>query len=59
MARYDNILEFETNNSYSQNPSLFFIYNVDKKKVKEIMNLKGVHCIINSNENILNTDCPV
>ncbi len=46
------ILEFETNNNYSQNPTLFFIYNVDKKKVKEIMDLKNIHCVINSNENI-------
>jgi len=46
------ILEFESNNNYSQSPSLFFIYNVDKKKVKEIMDLKGIHCVINSNENI-------
>ena len=30
------ILEFETINSYSQNPTLFFIFNVDKKKVKEL-----------------------
>lgn len=48
------ILEFENNNSYSQNPTLYFIYNVDKEKVKEIMELDGIRCIINSNENISN-----
>ncbi|MFX1314427.1 MAG: hypothetical protein ACFE9T_01055 [Promethearchaeota archaeon] len=43
------ILEFEANNSYSQNPSLFFIYNVNENQIKEIMELKGIRCIINTN----------
>ncbi|MFW9826684.1 MAG: hypothetical protein ACFFEY_03580 [Candidatus Thorarchaeota archaeon] len=46
------ILEFEKDNSYSQNPTLFFISNANFGKVKEIMELNGIHCIINSNENI-------
>ena len=46
------ILEFENNNGYSQNPTLFLIYNIDKNKIKEIMELKDIHCIINSNENV-------
>jgi len=46
------ILEFESTNSYSQNPTLYFIYNVDRDKVKELMNLEGIRCVINSNENI-------
>ena len=46
------IIEFEANNSYSQNPTLFFIYNVDRGNVKKIMELNGIRCIINSNENI-------
>lgn len=46
------ILEFESTNSYSQNPTLYFIYNVDKEKVRELMSLEGIRCIINSNENI-------
>lgn len=48
------ILEFESNNSYSQNPTLYFIFNVDREKVKELMELDGIRCIINSNENISN-----
>ncbi|MBY8992020.1 MAG: hypothetical protein KGD58_14850 [Candidatus Lokiarchaeota archaeon] len=47
-----NILEFESSNSYSQSPSLYFIYNLDKPKIQEIMSLEGVRCILNSNENI-------
>jgi len=46
------ILEFEATNSYSQNPTLYFIYNVDREKVKELINLEGIRCIINSNENV-------
>ena len=46
------IIEFESNNSYSQNPTLFFIYNADRGNVKKIMGLNGIRCIINSNENI-------
>jgi len=45
------ILEFEATNSYSQNPTFFFIYNVDRQKVKEIMELDDIHCIININSN--------
>jgi len=45
------ILEFEATNSYSQNPTFFFIYNVERKKVKEIMELDDIHCIININSN--------
>ncbi|MFX1503907.1 MAG: hypothetical protein ACFFDH_23295, partial [Promethearchaeota archaeon] len=45
------ILEFEKNNTYSQNPTLFFITNVNKDKIKDIMNLEKIRCIINSNEN--------
>ncbi|UCC20137.1 MAG: hypothetical protein JSV62_02315 [Promethearchaeota archaeon] len=48
------ILEFESNNSYSQNPTIYFIYNVDRENLKELMKLEGIRCIINSNENISN-----
>ncbi|MFX0106156.1 MAG: hypothetical protein ACFE75_11780 [Candidatus Hodarchaeota archaeon] len=48
------ILEFEATNSYSQNPTIYFIYNVDKENLKELMNLDGIRCIINSNENVSN-----
>ncbi|MFW9989374.1 MAG: hypothetical protein ACFFC3_12025 [Candidatus Odinarchaeota archaeon] len=46
------IIEFEANNSYSQNKLFFFITNVGKKQLQQIMNLENVHCIINSNEDI-------
>ncbi|MFX1408813.1 MAG: hypothetical protein ACFFA6_00545 [Promethearchaeota archaeon] len=46
------ILEYEKSNSYSQNPTLFFIYNVDKDKISELMELDGMRCIINTNMNV-------
>ncbi|MFX1470730.1 MAG: hypothetical protein ACFFB8_18995, partial [Promethearchaeota archaeon] len=46
------IIEFEKSNSYSQNPTLFFIYNATAKKVQEIMQLGGIRCVINANENV-------
>jgi len=48
------IIESETNNSYSQNPSLYLIYNLDSEKVKEIMEIKNIRCILNTNENVSN-----
>ena len=46
------ILEFESNNSYSQYPSLYFIYNVDREKVRELIKMDQIRCIINSNDRI-------
>jgi len=45
------IIEYEKDNSYSQNPTLFFIYNVSKDQTSELMELKGIRCIINTNNN--------
>jgi len=45
------IIEFE-NNSYSQTPSLFFIYNISRDKIKEILEIKNIRCIINTNERV-------
>jgi hypothetical protein len=46
------IIESEANNSYSQNPSLYLIYNLNGKKIKEIMEIKNIRCILNTNENV-------
>ncbi|MFX1456607.1 MAG: hypothetical protein ACFFDB_14630 [Promethearchaeota archaeon] len=45
-------MEFESTNSYSQAPSLYFIYNLDKDKVKEVMTLENIRCILNTGENV-------
>jgi hypothetical protein len=47
-----SLLEFESSNSYSQAPSLYFIYNLDKDKVKEVMSLENIRCILNASENV-------
>ena len=46
------IIEFESSNSYAQNPTLFFISNAGKKQLQQIMGLERIRCIINSNEDI-------
>ena len=46
------IIEFESTNTYAQQPSFYFIYNLDKEKVKEVMNIKNIRCILNARENI-------
>ncbi|MFX1574327.1 MAG: hypothetical protein ACFFB0_16425 [Promethearchaeota archaeon] len=45
-------LEGEVNNSYSQTPNLYFIYNVDKENLNEILGIQDVRFIINTNENV-------
>jgi len=45
-------LEGEAGNSYSQTPNLYFIYNVDKDNLSEIIGLENMRCIINTNENV-------
>ena len=49
------IVEYEATNSYSQNPSFFFIYNINQENLKEIMTIDNVRCVINTNEKIDNT----
>jgi hypothetical protein len=52
-ALYD-IKEVITNDasSYSDGhtPNFYLIYNLDKKKAKELLDLKNVHCILNVNQ---------
>jgi len=45
-----SILEFESSNSYSQSPTFYFIYNLDRDKVKEILAIDNIRCVLNSNE---------
>ncbi len=47
-----DLLEFESTNTYSQLPSLYFIYNLDKDKVKEVMSLKNIRCVLNVRVNV-------
>jgi len=45
-----NILEFESSNTYSQTPTFYFIYNLDRDKVKEMLTIENIRCVLNSNE---------
>jgi hypothetical protein len=45
------IIEFEASSSYSQNKTFFFIYNLTKGKVGEIINIPDIRCVLNTNEN--------
>lgn len=44
------IVESELNNSYSQNPTLFLIYNLREEMLNQIVQVKGIRCILNVNE---------
>ncbi|MFX1444774.1 MAG: hypothetical protein ACFFHV_15285, partial [Promethearchaeota archaeon] len=46
------IIEFEANNSYSQNRTFFFIYNLDIDKIKDIIEIADIRCILNTNEDV-------
>ncbi len=46
------IIEFEANNCYSQNKTLFFIYSLDKTKVQDIMGIEGIRCVLNTNDDV-------
>jgi len=46
------ILEFENGNSYSHQPTLYFIYNLDSENLKEIISLKNIRCILNTHEDV-------
>ncbi len=43
-------LKYEQENSYSQSRSFYFITNVDKDKIKEIMQMDNVRCVVNTKE---------
>ena len=38
--------------NYSQTPNLFLIYNLNKDKLKELLELSNIKCILNVNENV-------
>lgn len=49
-----DLLEHESYNSYSQNPTMFFISNVTHDQLQKIIALDSIRCIINTNEIIEN-----
>ena len=47
-----DIVEFETNNSYSQQPTLYYLLNVNAEDVEKLMDVPNTRCIINTSENV-------
>jgi hypothetical protein len=46
------IVESEESDSYSQIPNLFLIFNLDKAKVKKMLSVNNIRCILNASENV-------
>jgi len=47
-----DVLEYEANNSYSQSKNLYFVYNLDRPQIKQIMGINNFRCVLNTKENI-------
>jgi len=53
-ALYDlkQVLELESESSYSQSPTFYFIYNIVRSQVKEVLSMDNIRCVLNSNDAI-------
>jgi len=47
-----DIVEFETNNSYSQQPTLYYLLNVNIEDIKKLLESPNIRCIINTPDNV-------
>ena len=47
-----DIVEFETSNSYSQQPTLYYLLNVNAEDLEKLMESPNIRCIINASENV-------
>jgi hypothetical protein len=47
-----DIVEFETSNSYSQRPTLYYLLNVKAEDLEKLMESPNIRCIINTSENV-------
>jgi hypothetical protein len=52
LHNFEDIVKIETIELNSQQKTIFFIYNVKIEEINIIMNIKDIHCIINTNEDI-------
>jgi hypothetical protein len=48
------IVEYEKCSSYSQQPTFYFLYNVDVSSLQKLLASNSIRCIINTNENVEN-----
>ncbi|GAG21730.1 unnamed protein product, partial [marine sediment metagenome] len=47
-----DIVEFETANSYSQQPTFYYLLNVSAEDVEKLLEYQNVRCIINTNDDV-------
>lgn len=47
-----DIVEFETNNSYSQKPTLYYLLNVSAEDIEKLVESPNIRCIINTADNV-------
>ncbi|NVM17020.1 MAG: hypothetical protein HWN80_04840 [Candidatus Lokiarchaeota archaeon] len=47
-----DIVEFETNNSYSQQPTFYYLLNVNTEDIEELLESSNIRCIINTSDNV-------
>jgi hypothetical protein len=52
LSNINDIIEFEATNSYSQQPTLYYLLNVSAEDLKKIMEYQNVRCIINSSDSV-------
>jgi hypothetical protein len=48
------IIEADSYDSYSQTPSFYFVFNLNKEKIKEVIKIDQVRCILNTNDKMDN-----
>jgi hypothetical protein len=48
----EDILNYELNNSYSQNTPFYFILNATVEHIEQLLESKNIHCVINTSENV-------
>ena len=46
------IIEFEVSNSYSQQPTFYYILNAKAEDIKVLLESPNIHCVINTHENV-------
>ena len=47
-----DIVEFETNNSYSQQPTLYYLLNVNIEDIEKLLESPNIRCIINTSDSV-------
>ena len=48
------IIDYEKSSSYSQQPTLYLLYNVDTSNIRKLLSSNSIRFIVNTNENVDN-----